>query len=59
MLGQAGDKEGDQGGGQAESDGHVSSVSEISPGIRAVVYRILTSMGQEVKTHDGAETSEE
>ena len=61
LLGQTGDKkEGDQGGGQAEFDGHMSGVSQINPDIRVAVYRIVTSMGQEedyntmVKIHDGA-----
>ena len=61
----SGRRQGVQGGGQAEFDGHVSGVSQINPDIRAAVYRIVTSMGQEedyntmVKIHDGAETTEE
>ena len=42
----------------------MSGVSQINPDIRAAVYRIVTSMGQEednnimVKIHDDAETQE-
>ena len=43
----------------------MSGVSQINHDIRAAVYRIVTSMGQEednnimVKIHDDAETQEE
>ena len=64
QLGQAGDQE-VRAEAKRRFHGHVTGVSQVNPNIRAAVFRIVASMGQEedyntmVKLHDDADTQEE
>ena len=63
QLGQAGDQE-VRAEAKRRFHGHVTGVSQVNPNIRAAVFRIVASMGQEedyntmVKLHDVADTQE-